>query len=725
MDGGDGLEGLGGDEALYELLEEAGMLAVGSAGPAPLPFLLAGPIVRRLDPRSVWFWFACSEEIRGCTPNITVYNNNGTVERDLTNAMALDTPPPQVIRLGNRLWVAIVEARPRNTTFTPDWTYGYDLAITGESSTTSVRFSKPELAYKPFDRPTFKLGSTGAKRLVQGSCRRPGGYGEDAFPAFDSWLSQAIAAGGRGGHRPPALILTGDQIYADDVAYPLYEAVVRLARDLFGYVEQLPTTDGKGTFGVDQIPVRDWRGTTARAASMRAVLTRRMPWKPDQTGPIGFTTEDGEGHLLSFAEYAAMYLLVWNDELWSRYVTASPQSSDNGTKNLQGFGRAVAASRRVLANIATYMLLDDHEITDDFNLDATWEAATKNPTARRIISNGLAAYWAFQAWGNDPSQFGPQFGAVVARHLTELSGSRGRPGGAAPAYDDLLHAKHWSYVAPTDPPALCVDTRTRRELSPKGKPILSGPRTWREIAPLIKKHGLAAKQRLLIVLPPPFLPHRSMLKAQEKVYDWPADRYEGDYESYGNEAEQRPDLIQFLRQVLDPPALVVFSGDVHHGSVVDGLYVGGARLDDIYRGRGKWAMRVVQVTSSAIKNVKQEAFEKKRWWTLFQTDAGNIGQVVVPQYENQYKTMPDGTAVAVAARVGKLDGDLGRRTYVFENHLCVVDFLPTEIRASFVGVKDGKVATATTRVSTANDPKTFRPPLPETRQQQPPWMTTR
>jgi hypothetical protein len=71
----DEMEGLDGDDALYELLEEAGMLAAGSAGragPAPLPFLLAGPIVRRLDPRSVWFWFACSEEIRGCTPNITV-----------------------------------------------------------------------------------------------------------------------------------------------------------------------------------------------------------------------------------------------------------------------------------------------------------------------------------------------------------------------------------------------------------------------------------------------------------------------------------------------------------------------------------------------------------------------------------------------------------------------------------------------------------------------------
>jgi hypothetical protein len=100
------------------------------------------------------------------------------------------------------------------------------------------------------------------------------------------------------------------------------------------------------------------------------------------------------------------------------------------------------------------------------------------------------------------------------------------------------------------------------------------------------------------------------------------------------------------------------------------------------------------VTSSAIKN-RNRNFTDKVWWTAFQTDAGNVGQVVVSQYENQYKTMPDRTKMALRAQVARLSGDLGRATYVYENHLCVVDLSGSEIRVLFIGSNDGAVATAT------------------------------
>jgi hypothetical protein len=210
------------------------------------------------------------------------------------------------------------------------------------------------------------------------------------------------------------------------------------------------------------------------------------------------------------------------------------------------------------------------------------------------------------------------------------------------------------------------------------------------------------------------------------LYDWPKDRYEGDYELYGNNSDQRPDLIWFFRQVLNPPALVVLSGDVHHGFVIDGLYAGASDLDEIYRGRATWAMRVVQITSSAIKNVKMSAFVDNVWWTAWITDAGNVGQIVKPQYENQYKTMPDGTKVAQRAAARKLDGDLGRKTYIYENHFCLVDFGSKKVDVLFLGdARDSKeafawglrrampstVRDATTCVDLANDPKSFTPPL--------------
>jgi hypothetical protein len=213
-----------------------------------------------------------------------------------------------------------------------------------------------------------------------------------------------------------------------------------------------------------------------------------------------------------------------------------------------------------------------------------------------------------------------------------------------------------------------------------------------------------------------------MFYVQEHYYDRRRDRYAGDYELYGNNSGQRPDLVWFLRSVLDPPALVVLSGDVHHGFVIDGLYAGARTVDEIYRGRATWAMRVVQITSSAIKNIKKAAFVDDK---ALITDAGKAVELALPQYENQYKTMPDGTKIAQRAAAAKLKGDLGRTTYVFENHFCVVDFGSAVVDVLFIGdARDSKLAfrwglgnkipstlwTAKATVGLANDPKSFTPP---------------
>jgi len=59
--------------------------------------------------------------------------------------------------------------------------------------------------------------------------------------------------------------------------------------------------------------------------------------------------------------------------------------------------------RRALANVPTYMIFDDHDVTDDWNLTARWRDRVRaSPAGRRIVANALAAYWAFQGWGNDP-----------------------------------------------------------------------------------------------------------------------------------------------------------------------------------------------------------------------------------------------------------------------------------------------------------------------------------
>src|ERR1051325_9709104 len=130
--------------------------------------------------------------------------------------------------------------------------------------------------------------------------------------------------------RPASLFLTGDQIYADDVAIPLFEAVHKIASDIFGYVERIPSyflasfsvddfswhtneqvsfpgfSEGKGYSPLDKIlQEKNWSG--------RKKLTNLF------TSNIGFTTDDGDAHLLSFPEYASMYLAVWNPVLCKAY----------------------------------------------------------------------------------------------------------------------------------------------------------------------------------------------------------------------------------------------------------------------------------------------------------------------------------------------------------------------------------------------------------------------
>ena len=64
--------------------------------------------------------------------------------------------------------------------------------------------------------------------------------------------------------------------------------------------------------------------------------------------------------------------------------------------------------RRVLANIPSYMIFDDHEVTDDWNMTfSTWKKIYHDPLGMRIIQNALTAYALCQHWGNTPEQFDP------------------------------------------------------------------------------------------------------------------------------------------------------------------------------------------------------------------------------------------------------------------------------------------------------------------------------
>jgi len=70
------------------------------------------------------------------------------------------------------------------------------------------------------------------------------------------------------------------------------------------------------------------------------------------------------------------------------------------------FRNGLAKVRRALANIPTYMIFDDHEITDDWYVSKVWrDQVLTSPLGRTAVRNGLLAYTLFQGWGNDPKLF--------------------------------------------------------------------------------------------------------------------------------------------------------------------------------------------------------------------------------------------------------------------------------------------------------------------------------
>ncbi len=714
---------------------------VGRPTTAKLPFLLAGPIVRRAARDKVWFWFACSKEVKGCQAHIIPFDPQGKIWTHLADGtfkeIILDVSKDdfQVVRLGENIWIVLISAVPKSGRFPTDVTLGYDLEIATHENGNTVwtKLSKLDLKinYPPFPLPTFVIGELN-RRLVHGSCRRPGANGEDAFGVYDTALSRSAADAYA---RPASLILTGDQIYADDVAIPLFEGVIKLASDVFGYVEQMPSPDGKGLARANsyswknngQLPDFSVLGGLSEAAKsakfgamvkqqIRKVWSGRKQLTHLASSPIGFTTDDGDAHLLSFPEYAAMYLMVWNPELCRAYVSGNIV---NPMSPLWKYADYVQACRRVMANTATYMLCDDHEITDDWNLDQTWEIKTKkNPLARRIIANGLAAYWGFQAWGNDPEMFNQNFIQVLSLYFEQLRTSKGLPRNvgsrspynAAATYEALLLDKtHWSFMTASNPKALCIDTRTRRETSPDGHGILSGKRVQPYLKSLLTRHGFRKGDILLLVTPTPFLPHRSMMWGQNHEYNFPSQRYEGDYELYANYPQQRGELIYWLHSNFEPSAVVFLSGDVHHGSVITGRYAYGRDLDKVRGGKADWVTRIIQITSSPIKNVNDK-FVTSKWW-LLGTDKGNAGESIVPRFEHQYTKTPAGNYIAMQAISRSLSGALGRETYIFENHLCVVEMPEKpkgDVKVLYIGVKGGKMETARITVDTNNDPSKFK-----------------
>lgn len=286
------------------------------------PFVLCGPIVRRVDPGSVTVFVAVRS---ACTVALTVFAAGAGPEHPRGETVM--TGRRQAVKLGQNLYVVAVTAT--GPALAQGTLYGYDLAFPGSpggwpsllapgAAAADEASARALLTYAgdphaPSGAPAYPSFVTppadpNRLRLFHGSCRRPHGEGRDALPELDPILATAIGDPLR---RPHQLILGGDQIYADNVADTLLSAMhghdAVPAREGFPAVPALTGVGALLGMTAESLPgVAGGRADHTFTPGNRAEIMKQA----------AFTSDEADSHLMALREYAAMYLMVWSDQLW-------------------------------------------------------------------------------------------------------------------------------------------------------------------------------------------------------------------------------------------------------------------------------------------------------------------------------------------------------------------------------------------------------------------------
>jgi hypothetical protein len=426
--------------------------------------------------------------------------------------------------------------------------------------------------------PTFFIPSKGGPlNLLYASCRKLHGKGADSLVAADKILADHIENLQK---RPSALFLTGDQVYADDVADPLIKHISRLGNDLLGWDETI--------HGLDKPP------SHLKIGERLSIVEKHAK----------FTATNASNHLLGFGEFAAMYLMAWNINNWpNSYPDQKGEIawSKRGryrdhVRQLEEEWKVLPLIRRVLANIPTYMICDDHEITDDWNITDEWTRNVNNSRiGKQVIANGLAAYWAFQAWGNDPDQFDDKFVAGITNYLDKRENATSID--REKFEEQMLNFHNWSYAVPIKPLTIVLDSRTQRQYdSLVGPPQLVNDEALFSLAKTARNSGYRRGDPIVIVTPTPVLGFEYAEQMQQLLAKRSGGVYKLDLETWSANVKGWIKFLSFLTEEFAPSTCIFLSGDVHYAFTINATFH--IRRKD---GSGYYGMNIIQLNSSALK----------------------------------------------------------------------------------------------------------------------------
>lgn len=530
---------------------------------ASLPLVLSGPIVRHIATNTLTIWMATKASIKDHGDlrklNVSLFNEEKRPIQLLPNAVEIIE-----YQIGKHCFVSSIVVS-QDKLFENQKVYFYDIEIAlKDVDVIKLSESLKELVYPNESLFSFKFSQTLTK-VLHGSCRKAHFDGTDALPQLDNQISTSIAAEDPS-QRPDLMLFTGDQVYIDDVAGPMLHAIHQVVRLLGLFHEQFEgSTISHSEELFDHKDSLYRRDKLLPKTDANEDLTKAF-FKAKQK-PI-FTSVNANNHLISLSEMSALYLLSWSSRLWpaiTLHEGVTEQDNQeryaNEQRTINNFVNGLPQVERSLAHIPVYMIFDDHDVTDDWNLTRAWEEQIyNNPFSKRIVGNALIAYLLFQGMGN------PRTTWDNLREPASTFFSRDSFMHHDEFIDVLLDHDRWQYSLDTHPPIQVLDTRTQRWRSESNKNKPSGLMDWEGLCDL--QQDIIGKQSVIMVSAAPVYGVK-FIEAIQRLFITFGGALIVDAENWMAHRGTASVMLNIFRHIKTPPNFIILSGDVHYSFVYD------------------------------------------------------------------------------------------------------------------------------------------------------------
>ena len=580
-------------ESISVLDESSSIKSSPNASSLDLLPIVCGPILRQVTTKKLVIWWVMSK-------NMELRFRLGRQTESGAPYQFVEYPINESVftqfQVGKSCFICLM-ALPLNDEFKELECVYYDIEALDEGKWSS-QLKPLDIGYQPLSNqlksddqkkveglPYFIYRSH-IDKIFHGSCRKIHDRSCDALVALDHKLERENQAS----QRPAMLLMSGDQVYVDDVAGPVLSAIHQIIQVLGLYSEQFDDAVLRDSDSLYNHPDTYYkRGQLIPTYSFRSKASLFFRKKNE---PV-LSSKSRDMHLFTLAEVIGLYLLTWSPELWSLvdWRTTPPLNNSRHERKfkeeveaVQSFVQGISRVRRLMSNFPTYMIFDDHDVTDDWNLSALWEKRVYGkPVSKQIIGNALFGYFLFQGWGNAPQNFSPDFMNTVKRYCEAPTHNHHQS-----ILDCVLKWDKWGYVAETSPKMVVLDTRTQRWRSEFSLSNPSGLMDWESLTEL--QQSVLGEQSVILVSAAPIFGVK-LIETLQRVMTWLGLSLHVDAENWMAHPGSAMTILNIFTHKRTPKNFIVLSGDVHYSFV----------YEIVIRFR-KNSPRIWQITASGIKN---------------------------------------------------------------------------------------------------------------------------